>query len=178
LDVSEYCYLPLDLALTYFSNCQTLGLRSVPGMTLEILIQARTTQYRSFGALARREGNEIQIVFNDAHDPREIRVNVMEEIFHISLGHKPDILSIVPRGGSHRTYDASQEDEAYGCAIATLVPFAGLYSMLAQRFPVARIAEHFFVPVDVIQERIAATDLGRLANEQFIQLALTPDDYH
>jgi hypothetical protein len=158
-------------------NAEVLGLKRVPGVTLKLLSQARTTQYQRFGALARREGDTIQIVFNDAHDPRVICVNVMEEVFHILLGHKPDILSVVPMAGRHRTYNASKEDEAYGCASATLVPFAGLYTMLTQRLPIARIAEHFFVPTDVIQERIAVTDLGDLANQQFLQLALTPDSY-
>jgi hypothetical protein len=177
LNVSEYCYLPLELALTRLPNAEVIGLKHVPGMTLDILSRARTTQYRSFGALARREGDKIQIVFNDAYDPRVICVNVMEEVFHVLLGHQPDILRIVPIAGRHRTYDISKEDEAYGCAIATLVPFAGLYAMLTQRLPVARIAEHFFVPINVIQERIAATDLGHLANQQFLQLALALDGY-
>jgi hypothetical protein len=52
--------------------------------------------------------------------------------------------------------------EAYGCATATLVPFAGLEAMLARQTHIARIAEHFAVEVDVVQERIGATNLDDL----------------
>ena len=101
----------------------------------------------------------------------------MEEIFHVRLGHRPDILTVVPVDGRHRTYDASAENEAYGCAIASLVPFSGLQAMLARQTHIARIAEHFCVTVGVIEERIGAADLGELMNTQFRQMALVPIDY-
>lgn len=177
LNISELVELPLELGVRRVPNCEVLGLKHVPGMTLQMLSQARTTQYHSFGALARHDGQKVQIVFNDAHPPTVIRVNVMEEVFHILLGHEPDTLTTAPVNGRHRTYSAANEDEAYGCAIAALVPFYGLDAMLTRRLPITRIAEHFFVPVDVIQERIAATRLGDVANERYVQLALVPDTF-
>jgi IrrE N-terminal-like domain len=177
LGISDFVYLPLELAVSSIPNCEVFGLRHVPGITLHQLSYARTVGYRSFGALARRDGETIQIVFNDAHQADSIRVNVMEEVFHIRLGHRPDILSILPVEGRHRTYDASAENEAYGCAIASLVPFSGLQGMLARHTHIARIAEHFSVTIGVIEERIGATDLGYLMNAQFRQMALVPSDY-
>jgi hypothetical protein len=177
LSISDFEYLPLELAVSSIPNCEVFGLRHVPGITLQMLSYARTEGYRRFGAFARRDGETIQIVFNDAHQADSIRVNVMEEIFHVRLGHRPDILSILPVEGRHRTYDASAESEAYGCAIASLVPFSGLQAMLARHTHIARIAEHFSVTVSVVEERIGATDLGELMNAQFRQMALVPLDY-
>jgi hypothetical protein len=174
--VADYAYLPLELAVTSVPNCEVLALRHVPGMTLQMLSYARTDAYQSFGALARRDGETIQIVFNDAHHPHTIRVNVMEELFHIRLGHKPDLVTLVPREGRYRTHDANREMEAYGCATAALVPFAGLQAMLARQTHIARIAEHFAVPIDVVQERIGTLNLGDLINAQFRQYALVPED--
>lgn len=174
LRISELVELPLDLARTSLPNCEILGLRHVPGMTLKMLSYARTDGYNRFGAFARRDGDSIQIVFNDAHHPFQARVNVMEELFHLRLGHRPDLLSFVPVNGNCRTYNAKNEREAYACAIASLVPFAGLHALLAQQAHIRRIAEQYAVPVDVVQERIEATDLGDMINAQFQQFALVP----
>ena len=76
--------------------------------------------------------------------------------------------------GRYRTHDVSRELEAYGCATAALVPLAGLHLMLARQTHIARIAEHFAVHVDVVHERIGATNLGDLMNAQFKQFALAP----
>lgn len=94
------------------------------------------------------------------------------EIFHVRLGHRPDVLTIVPINGNCRTYDAKKESEASGCAIAALVPFSALQVMLAQRVHIRRIAEHVAVPVEVVHERIGATGLGYLMNAQLVQLSL------
>ena len=169
---SDFEYLALEHAVTCLPNCEVLGLRHVPGMTLQILSYARTEAYDRFGAFARRDGDAIQIVFNDAHHPHTIRVNVMEELFHVRLGHKPDIVTLVPSNGRFRTHDANREREAYGCAIAALVPYAGLRAMLAHQMHLLRIAEHFAVTVDVVQERIAGTNLGELMNTQLRGFAL------
>lgn len=174
LHISEFAELPLYLASASLPNCEILGLRHVPGMTLKMLSYARTDGYSRFGALARRDGDSIQIVFNDAHHPFQVRVNVMEEFFHLRLGHRPDVLSVVPVNGNCRTYDAQNEKEAYGCAIASLIPFGGLQAMLVQHAHIRRIAEHFAVPVDVVHERIGATNLGDLMNAQLRQFALLP----
>jgi len=174
LGISEFVELPLDIAAARLPNCEVMGLKHVPGVTLELLAYAREQGYRSFGALAKRYGDSIQIVFNDAHQAPQFRVHVMEEVFHLLLGHRPDILSVVPIDGKYRTYDPANEREAYGCAIASLVPFAALHAMLARQTHIRLIAERFCVPLEVVEERIGATNLGELMNMQFRQLALAP----
>ena len=175
LNYSDYGYLPLENALKCVPNCDVLSTRHIPGIAYEDLIHFRTVGYH-VGAFAIRDEHGIKIVFNDAHPPACVRVNVMEELFHLRLGHIPDLLSVIPVDGKHRTHDVMKEREAYGCAIASLVPFAGLQAMLARHAHIERIAEHFFVPAEVVRERIGATNLGDLANAQLRQLALIPND--
>jgi hypothetical protein len=104
-----------------------------------------------------------------------VRVNVMEEVFHILLGHEPDLLTVIPRAGRYLAHDVHRELEAYGCATASLVPFAGPHAMLGKSGLISpRIAEHFAVPADVVRERIGATELGDLMNMQLRQFALAP----
>lgn len=174
IGVSDFQCLPLQLAAATIPNGDVLALKHVPGVTLEMLRHAREEGFQKFGAMATRVNGQIKIVFNCAHPPDRVCVNVMEEIWHIRLGHRPSIVSLVPVNGRHRTYDPAIENEAYGCGIATLVPIAALYAMLTQQAHIRRIAELFFVPVDVVEQRIAATDIGELMNAQFRQFALVP----
>jgi hypothetical protein len=99
-----------------------------------------------------------------------VRVHLLEEVFHILLGHPPDQLRLYAIDGRYRTYDPRKEDEAYGCAIAALVPFLGLQDMLARDIHLGRIAEHFVVPLSVVEERIAATNLGHLTSARQLRL--------
>lgn len=174
LRISDFECLPLDRAAATIPNGEVLALKHVPGVTLERLRYAREEGFTRFGALATRIDDDVKIVFNCAHPPDRVCVNVLEEIWHVRLGHRPSIVSLVPINGRHRTYDAAIEHEAYGCGIATLVPLAALYAMLTQQAHIRRIAEHFFVPIEVVEERIAATNLGDLMNSQFRQFALLP----
>lgn len=174
LGVSDFECLPLDRAAATVPNGEVLALKHVPGVTLEQLRYAREEGFKRVGAMATRIDDEVKIVFNCAHPPERVCVNVMEEIWHVRLGHRPSIVSLVPINGRHRTYDVVIEREAYGCGIATLAPLAALYAMLTQQIHIRRIAEHFFVPVEVVEERIAATNLGDLMNAQFRQFALLP----
>jgi hypothetical protein len=172
--VSDNEELPLNVAARAIPGCEIKGHRHIPGIPYEEVVRLRTEGYRSFSALAARIEGIVHIVYNDEHHPREVRVNVMEEIFHVLLGHRPDIVTLVPRDGRHRTYDSSKEAEAEAYAKAALVPYPALFAMLAQQTHIERIAEHFAVPIEVVQERIGATDLGDMMNAQFLQYALLP----
>lgn len=174
LRVSDFECLPIERAAATLPNGEVLALKNVPGITMEHMRYAREEGYSTVGAFAARIGGMLKVVFNCAHPPERICVNIMEEIWHVRLGHRPDIVSLVAINGRHRTYDAAIEDEAYGCGIATLVPLAALYAMVTQQVHIRRIAERFFVPIEVVEERIAATNLGELMNAQFQQFALLP----
>jgi len=170
--ISEHQELPLDVAVRAIPGCEIFGLRHDPRLTYEQVVYLRTEGYRAFGAMAKRLDDRVYIVFNDDHHPRRVRVDVMEEIFHILLGHREDIVTLAPRNGRHRTHDSAKEAEAEAYAKAALVPYPALFAMLSRQTHIARIAEHFAVPVDVVHERIGATDLGDLMNTQFLQYAL------
>jgi Zn-dependent peptidase ImmA (M78 family) len=173
LRVSDFCALPHDAALARIPNCEVWALKNLPGVKFETVNHFRTDGFH-IGAFAIRDEAGVVIVFNDAHPPNAVRVNLMEEFFHIWLGHRPDVLSVYGEHGSLRTHDAAKEHEAYGCAIAALLPYAGLEALLARGSHVDLIAERFAVPTLVVEQRIAATKLGDLANSTNPQLALTP----
>lgn len=109
------------------------------------------------------------IVINDAHHEHDIRVTLMEEFFHLYLKHPTETVRRYRANGDHRSYNAAKEREAYGCALASLVPYHGLADLLSQGVHHARIAEHFDVSVPVVHERISMTSLGDLSNSTIRQ---------
>jgi len=50
------------------------------------------------------------------------------------------------------------------------VPFGGLETLLARGLDLRRIAEHFVVPLEVVELRVAATNLGHLVSSTSRQL--------
>jgi len=96
----------------------------------------------------------------------------MEEFFHFRLGHAPDLVRLYPIDGRHRTHSNAKEDEAYGCGMAALVPSPGLEALLVRGYDLRRIAEHYVVPLHVVDLRVAATKLGHLVSATAHQLPL------
>ncbi len=84
----------------------------------------------------------------------------MEEFFHLYLGHPPSQIRIMSSGdGAKRSYDADVEHEAYGCASAALVPYAGLKQMVTAGLVVSRIASHYGVSPQLVLFRLKVTKL-------------------
>ena len=172
LNISDLEPLEQDRALNLIPNCQVWALKNIPRLPFEFVNHFRTAGYQ-LGAFAYQDADgDHQIVFNDAHPPAQVRVHIMEEFFHIRLGHPPDVVRLYPSDGQHRTHNNDKEDEAYGCGIAALVPFGGLEALLARGLDLHRIAEHYVVPLDVVDLRVAATKLGHLVSSASRQLSL------
>jgi hypothetical protein len=172
LNISDLDPLDQGRALSLIPNCHVWALKNIPGLPFEFVNHFRTDGYQ-LGAFAYRDADgDHQIVFNDAHQPAHVRVHLMEEFFHIRLGHRPDVVRLYPTDGRHRTHSSAKEDEAYGCGIAALVPLGGLETLLVRGWDLRRITEHFVVPLDVVELRVAATNLGHLVSSTSRQLPL------
>lgn len=162
-------------AIKRIPRCRTWALKNLP-IEYEHLIHFRTKGI-GFGACAIRDSDgSIDIIFNDAHPPKVVRTFMMEEVFHLRLGHPPDSVRLYPEAGAFRKYSQAKELEAYGCGLAALVPYGGLEAMLADGVHLSRIAEHFVVPDSVVEFRVEATKLGNIANATISQRSLISDE--
>jgi len=114
-------------------------------------------------ALTMADGS-IWVAYNDAHAPSRVRATLMEEFFHIYLEHPTSALRILPNSEpANRTYNAVVEGQAYGCAAAALVPYAGLKGMVGAGTTVPQIAAHFVVSRALVLFRLKVTKLYRAA---------------
>jgi hypothetical protein len=100
------------------------------------------------------------VVYNDSHPPRRIRATLMEEFFHLWLGHRPTRLKVFADGDSKRDFERAKESEAYGSGAAALVPYNSLRAMLEAGNAVQAIADHFVVSEQLVQFRIRICKLA------------------
>jgi hypothetical protein len=173
LGISDDQCLSHELALALIPRCEVWALKNVPNVPFEHIVHFRNMA-RQFGAFAYKDlDDDYRIVFNDSYPPEAVRVYLMEEFYHIRLGHPFDKVRIYAEDTKpHRTHSDVKEREAYGCGVAALVPFGGLESMLARGEHIGRIAEHYFVPLSVVEHRLSVTGLCELLAQSPRQLSL------
>jgi hypothetical protein len=164
-------------ALATIPNCEVWAIKNVPGISIDSLAHFRTDGYNCAAWAVPDDYGGVAVFFNDEHHPRDVRVYLMEEFFHLRLRHPPDTVRVYKHSGRHRTFDRNKEDEAYGCGIAALVPYTGLELMVWQGLHIERIAEKFVVPVPIVQVRLEVTGLGELMNSPVQQLPLLAQAY-
>lgn len=103
---------------------------------------------------------DILVIYNDSHSMRRIQATLMEEFFHVWLGHPPSKLRYYgDREQSHRTFNGEIEREAYGSGAASLLPYSGLKSCVLEGQSVAQIADHFNVSEELVRYRCKRTKL-------------------
>lgn len=105
---------------------------------------------------------ETLVLYNDSHPIRRIRATLMEEFFHLWLGHPTTRLRILSNYSAVREFDAVKESEAYGSGAAALVPYKPLREMLQAKHPTHKIADHFNVSKQLVEFRAKVTKLSRL----------------
>ena len=104
------------------------------------------------------------VILNDTHATTRQNATLMEELFHIILGHKPSRIKPCPITGlMKREFDRSMEEEAYWSAAAALVPYVALRRMIDDRHLTGQIAAHFEVSVALVGFRLKVTKLWRRA---------------
>ncbi len=109
-------------------------------------------------------GNGYIIIVNDTHAATRQNATLMEEFFHIVLGHKPTRIKRCPMTGlMKREFNRAMEREAYWSAAAALVPYVALRGMVDGHQPTAEIAAHFHVSADLVGFRLKVTRLWRRA---------------
>jgi hypothetical protein len=99
----------------------------------------------------------VAVVYNDSHTIHRVNATLTEEFFHIRLKHPRSNVRLFDSGTGHRSYDRKIEDEAFGCAAASLVPFRSLSEMIAEGKGVAGIASVFGVSQELVWFRAKVT---------------------
>lgn len=93
------------------------------------------------------------ILLNDTHTIERQRVTVLEEFWHILLGHKLTKIARVAEGYG-RTFDKAEEHDAYYLASATLLPKAAIIDAVSKNCSAKQIARMFGTSPELVDYRI------------------------
>lgn len=100
------------------------------------------------------------VLLNDCHTVERQRVTLLEEYWHILMGHKLTKVARIAQAYG-RTYDKAEEHDAYYLASATLLPKSAVQSAVTNGTSSAVIAKHFGTSPDLVEYRIKRLGLWR-----------------
>lgn len=162
-----------DLGLKHNQALNSLGLR-VDGVVVEMLSQSQCIKGSALKQLSGPSSNEWSamsvplnvaqdqwvVLLNDRHTIERQRVTLLEEYWHILLGHK--LVKIAKIAGAYgRTYDNSEEHDAYYLASASLLPRKAVQQLVARRATASEIAQQFGTSAELVEYRIKRLGLWR-----------------
>lgn len=111
-------------------------------------------------AVSLGDGSEL-IIYNDSHPETRTRATLMEEFFHLRLGHPRSRIQLLADGSRTRSLDLEVERIAFGSAAAALVPFCHLRQLVDAGTPQQAIARKFGVSPMLVGFRMNVTRLRR-----------------
>lgn len=111
------------------------------------------------------------VLLNDSHTVERQRVTVLEEFWHILLGHKLTKIARVAEAYG-RTYDKTEEHDAYYLASAVLLPKAAIIDAVTKNHSSEQIAQVFGTSSELVDYRIKRLGLWREHVGKRIKLAL------
>jgi transcriptional regulator with XRE-family HTH domain len=100
------------------------------------------------------------VLLNDCHTRERQRVTLLEEFWHILLGHKLTKIARVAEAYG-RTYDKVEEHDAYYLASATLLPRNGMLEAVGRKMSSAEIARKFGTSPELVDYRLKRLGLWR-----------------
>lgn len=100
------------------------------------------------------------VLLNDCHTVERQRVTLLEEYWHILMGHKLTKVAKLSEAYG-RTYDQAEEHDAYYLASASLLPRHAVQDAVSKGRSAAEIAKRFGTSHELVEYRIKRLGLWR-----------------
>lgn len=135
----------------------------VSGLSKSALVKLLFSESSSWSGLTiPLPNNKSVIILNPTHSRLRRNATLMEEICHIILAHEPTTITLVDgESVALRSWDKTQEEEAYRVASSVLVPYGGLKTMIDAGLDSKKIAHHYHVSQDLVEFRIKINGLWK-----------------
>ncbi len=115
------------------------------------------------------DGDRWVIVRNERHPAVRQRVSILEEYWHILLGHR--LTKIAKIAGAYgRTFDENEEHDAFYLAAATLLPEGVISEAIKERKDVALVAGEYGTSPELVEYRIKRLGLWRQYKGKSVRL--------
>lgn len=140
--------------------------------SLEYLTGSGSNEWSAMSVPINIADDKWAILRNDTHTEERQRVTYLEECWHILLGHK--LTKIARIGAAYgRTYESTEEHDAYYIAAATLLPANGISSLVDQKLSSVKIGETYGTSPALVEYRIKRLGLWR--RYKGIQISFTSE---
>jgi transcriptional regulator with XRE-family HTH domain len=106
------------------------------------------------------ENERWAVLLNDSHSVERQRVTVLEEFWHILLGHRLTKIARVAESYG-RTYDKPEEHDAFYLAAATLLPKSGIIDAVRKKLSSEEIAQKYGTSPELVDYRVKRLGLWR-----------------
>lgn len=128
--------------------------------TLDYLCERASGEWSAMSVPLDVEHERWAVLLNDGHTLERQRVTVLEEFWHILLGHKLTKIARIAEAFG-RTYDKTEEHDAYYLASATLLPKAALIEAVGKNLSSAQIARAYGTSSELVDYRVKRLGLWR-----------------
>lgn len=145
--------LAQEMDVKIFSPLDVAGL---PSHMLHEILGSGSDSW-SGGALHLPRGHAV--VLNPTHAKTRTHATLMEELSHIFLKHKPSSFYVFVNALTMRSYNQSQEQQAYGVGAASLATSSMLRQAQSQQTRKVSLAKLCSVSIDLVSFREKVTGI-------------------
>lgn len=152
-----------------------LTIREIRDLDPKITVYLQGQSVDSWSAMSipiDEERDQWVIVQNERHPVVRRRVSILEEFWHILLGHRlTKIAKIADAYG--RTFDESEEHDAFYLAAATLLPEGIVIQAVEEGRDMALVAREYRTSLELVEYRIKRLGLWRQYKGKSVRLVDT-----
>lgn len=164
--------MPLDPFLIEVQGVKIISLDELPELDKGTKKQLNETGSRSWSAMSvpiDDEHNDWVILYNKTNDKERTRVSILEELWHIFLGHK--LTTVVKVGSCYgRSYESNEEHDAYYIAAASMLPESQIQRFVKNEEDASVAAKRFGVSRELVEYRVKRLGLWRAYQRRRVSL--------
>ena len=147
---------PRDLARHLGVAVHTV--EEIPGLSPDCIRILLHEDADSWSAVTLSANSKCVIILNSSHAQTRLASDLVHEIAHLLLGHKPARIDLTEDGSLMlSTYSRQQEDEANWLAGCLLLPRDALVLIRRQRLDLPTAARRYGTSMEMLQYRINVT---------------------
>jgi transcriptional regulator with XRE-family HTH domain len=163
---------PIDPMKIEIQDVMVLSIKKIPGLDPKITAHLKgpnADQWSAMSVPVDEDRDKWVIVRNERHPVVRQRVSLLEEFWHILLGHQlTKVAKVADAYG--RTFDEHEEHDAFYLAAATLLPKGVINKALKEGKDVAQVADDYGTSPELVEYRIKRLGLWRQYRGKSIRL--------
>jgi Zn-dependent peptidase ImmA (M78 family) len=158
-DVGQDAYSALEPAqLAKYLDVRLCTPKEIPGLPQKVLDQLLKHDPTGWSAVSIYQQDQGLIIYNPAHSKGRRSSDIMHELAHLILDHKPSTVVLSHDGTLvMRSYDRKQEEEANWLGWCLLLPRNVLMHCARSSVTVEEIAERYGVSETLVKFRLRVT---------------------